>query len=778
MTSNIARLWLTTAIAATLLPAAPAIAQVQEAPGDADAVAEPSDVIVVTARRRDENVLDVPIAVSVFSGEALLQSGAVDITALAESVPNVTLEPSRGTNNTLTAFIRGVGQQDPVAGFEAGVGIYLDDVYLNRPQAAVLDIYDVERIEVLRGPQGTLYGRNTIGGAIKYVTRELSNHLSVRGRASYGSYDQADGVVSLSAPIGDMVRVGGSYARLSRGGFGDNLNISGLENYNKDINAGRLSFELGGHGQPVLIRISGDYTRDKSNPRNGHRLIPGLSSGAPVLAHVYDTRAGLNSPKQDVEAYGVAMNVSAEVTPGLTLRSISAFRKDRSFTPIDFDALPAVDVDVPAVYRNEQLSQELQLLYESDRVNGLAGFYYLDAKAANQFDVLLFTSVPNLNAATEGDVRTDSYSFFGDVTFDITPAISVSAGGRYTSDRRRAAVLRQTKLGRSAVFGGTPRVLATTSNFQGEKRFNEFTPRASVSFKPATDQLVYASYSKGFKGGGFDPRGQSSQAADTNGDGVRSAAEIFDFFLFDPETVDSYELGYKGQLFDRRLRVQLTGFYSDYKNVQIPGSVGCVIGGVPSFCGVTTNAAKARFKGVELEGLATLARDLLAPGSRLTLAGTAGYIDAQYLRYIVGGVDVSDLRAIQNTPQWTASTALAFDGQAGPGALHLGVDASYRSRTNQFEVPSEFLDQPKYALLNADIVYKLSDGRTSIGLHGKNLTDKQYITSGYQFLATAPDGRVLRNAAGAPTPTLGREGVATAFYGNPRQVFVTVGFDF
>ena len=765
------------ALAAALV-ATPATAQLTDSPADADAVAEPTDAIIITARRRDESLLDVPIAVSVFSGEQLLQSGAVDITALAESVPNVTLEPSRGTNNTLTAFIRGVGQQDPVAGFEAGVGLYLDDVYLNRPQAAVLDIYDVERIEVLRGPQGTLYGRNTIGGAIKYVTRELPDRLSIRGRASYGSYDQADGVVSVSAPLGAMIRVGGSYARLSRGGFGDNLNLPGVENYNKDFNAGRLSFELGGRGQPVLIRVSGDYTRDKSDPRNGHRLIPGLLSGAPVLGDVYDTRAGLNSPKQDVEAYGVAMNVSAELVPGLTFRSISAFRKDTSFTPIDFDALPAVDVDVPAVYRNEQLSQELQLLYEGDRLNGLLGFYYLDAKAANQFDVLLSTSAPSLNAATDGDVRTDSYSFFGDATFDITPALSVSAGGRFTSDRRRALVLRQTKLGVSSVFGGTPTVLATTSNFQGEKRFNEFTPRASVSFKPATDQLVYASYSKGFKGGGFDPRGQSSQAADTNGDGVRSPAEIFDFFLFDPEKVDSYEVGYKGQLFDRRLRVQLTGFYADYKDVQIPGSVGCVIGGVPSFCGVTTNAAKARFKGVEFEGLATLARDLFAAGSRLTLAGTAGYIDAAYREYIVGGVDVSSLRAIQNTPKWTASAALAFDGRVGPGDLHLGVDASYRSLTNQFEVPSEFLDQPKYALLNADAVFKPGDGRFSIGLHGKNLLDKRYITSGYQFLQTAPDGAVLRTAAGQVRPTLGREGVATAFYGNPRQLFVTVGFDF
>ena len=768
------------------VPAASDTSDSDSTPNRVDTTADATDAegIVVTARRREENVLDVPIAVSVFSAEALARAGAIDITDVGQVVPNTTLEPSRGTNNTLTAFIRGVGQQDPVAGFEAGVGIYLDDVYLNRPQAAVLDIYDVERIEVLRGPQGTLYGRNTIGGAIKYVTRGLPDRPSIRGRATYGTYDQADGVLSASATIGDLVRIGGSVARLSRGGFGDNLNLPGVENYNKDITAGRGTFELGGHGQPVLIRISGDYARDKSDPRNGHRLIPGLQSGAPVLSDVYDTRAGLNRPKQDVEAYGLAMNASAEVSPNVTLKSISAWRKDRSFTPIDFDSLPAADVDVPALYRNEQISQEFQVLYESSRVNGLVGFYYLDAKATTDFDVILGTTgallkLPGLNAFTSGDVRTETYSFFGDVTVDVTPVIAVSVGGRYTNDRRRARVLRQTKIGGlSPLFGGTAVPIATTSDFNGEKTFKEFTPRVSVSFKPAPDQLVYASYSKGFKGGGFDPRGQSTQAADTNGDGVRSPQEIFDFFLFDPETVDSYEAGYKGSLFDRRLTLALTGFYADYKNVQIPGSVGCVVNGTPSFCGVTTNAAKATFKGVEFEGTATLARDLVAPGSRLNLAGTAGYLNGQYKRYIVNGMNVADLRAIQNTPKWTASTTLSFDMPVGAGDLYASTTVSYRSLTHQFEVPSPFLDQPKYALLDASIVYSAPGSRYSVGLHGRNLLDKQYISSGYQFIATAPDGTPLRRANGNVIPTLGQEGVVTAFYGNPRQVFLTVGFNF
>src|SRR3954453_4152264 len=173
-----------------------------DAQTEAQAATGSDQQIVVTARRRNELLLDVPVAVTAYSGEQLNRQGALDITDIADTTPNVTLEVSRGTNSTLSPFIRGIGHQDPVAGFEQGVGIYLDDVYLNRPQAAVLDIYDLERIEVFRGPQGTFYGRNSIGGAVKYVTRRLSNRPEVHFRGNLGNYRQADGIVSASLPLG------------------------------------------------------------------------------------------------------------------------------------------------------------------------------------------------------------------------------------------------------------------------------------------------------------------------------------------------------------------------------------------------------------------------------------------------------------------------------------------------------------------------------------------------------------------------------------------------
>ena len=759
-----------------IFSAAPVLAQ------EAGESATSSDEIIVTARRREESLQDVPVAVTAYSGAQLEAAGALDITDISDTTPNVTLENSRGTNSTLTAFIRGVGQQDPVSGFEAGVGIYLDDVYLNRPQGAVLDIYDVERIEVLRGPQGTLYGRNTIGGAVKYVTRRLSQDFALKARATYGTFDQADVVLTASAPISDLVRVGGSVARLSRGGFGDNLNLTGVENYNKDVWAARGSVELGGYGEPVFIRLSGDYTRDKSDARNGHRLITSLLSAAPVLNDVFDTRSGLNTPKQDVKAYGLAINAEVNLTDNLTLKSISAWRKDRSFTPIDFDSLPAIDVDVPAVYRNEQVSQEFQLLYEGDRLNGLVGFYYLDADSSTQFDVILGTTgpllgLPGLNAFTEGEVKTKTWSVFGDFTFDFSDQFAASVGGRYTSDERSSRILRQTKIGGSSpIFGGTAIPIATVTNFDGSAKFSDFNPRASLSFKPNSDHLFYASYAQGFKGGGFDPRGDARIAPDTDRNGVRSYEEIYDFFLFDPETVDSYELGWKGSF--EGARIAITGFYGDYKNVQIPGSVGVDANGdgiFESFAGVTTNAAKATFKGVEFESFSRFANGFAGEGSAITFAGTIGYIDGQYDRFIVNNVDVSNLRRIQNTPKWTISGTLGLE----LGAFNASTTYSYRSKTNQFEVPSPFLDQKSYGLLDASLTWSSDDDRFSVGLHGKNILDKEYITSGYQFLQVAPDGTPLRNATtGNVIPSLGREGIVTAFYGNPRQVFITAGFKF
>ncbi len=806
-------------VAAAALFTSPAAAQENPNTGPATATnqqtqgtaAEASDqTIVVTARRRNELLLNVPVAVTAFSGEQLDRQGALDITDVGKTTPDVTIKASRGTNTTLTAFIRGVGQQDPVAGFEQGVGLYLDDVYLNRPQAAVLDVYDVERIEVLRGPQGTLYGRNTIGGAIKYVTRRIPTdgpHVSLR--TNLGTHGQADLIGSASAPLTKTLLVGVAAARLTNTGFGKNLS-TGQDNYNKNIWAARGTLEFV-PSPSAFVRIEGDYTWDHSNTRGGHRLIPNLCTVAicntpePVLGNVFDTQGSLNDPKQRVISGGASIHAEFDLTDWLKFRSITALRKDHSTTPIDFDALPFADLDVPAIYKNNQFSQEFQMVADKGPLQGVAGFYYLTAHAYDAFDVRLYTTLPTilpgLTAATVGDVHTKTWAIFGDFTYDFTPQWSASLGGRFTNDERRATVLRQTYilggqplLGGSDGFGvGIP--IATTSNFTGKRVDDAFTPRASITFKPTPDHTIYVSYSKGFKGGGFDPRGQSSQAP------TQSYQDVFNFMTFKPEKVDSYEVGWKAAIFHRRLQFATAIFDAEYKDVQVPGSAGCTVGGVQTFCGITTNAGGARFRGVELESNFRAGENLATVGDRLTFAGSLGYLDAKYTHFVsvvnrdINGnllrdpvtglpisvqVDLANYRKIQNTPKWTLSGSLDYDTPLAGGRLDLNTTVSYRSKSQQFELASPGLDQPGFALWDANLVWRSPGNRYEIGVHGKNLLNKHYITGGYNFLLQNPYTGQYILPSGAPglSPTLGKTGVLTAYYGNPRQIFLSAAVNF
>jgi len=724
------------------------------------------DEITVTARRREESLQDVPLSISVMSGDALERIGAADIIEVGKQSPNVTLEVSRGTNTTLTAFIRGVGQQDPVAGFESGVGLYVDDIYFNRPHAAVLDLYEVERIEVLRGPQGTLYGRNTIGGAIKYVTKALSDETKMKARLSVGTDSQLDVLFSASAAISDNFRLGGTIAKFTRDGFGKNFTQPNWENYNKDLLGARVTLEWDA-GDNVLFRLSSDYTDDNSDPKAGHRLQVAAVSGDPIFDNVYDTSAGLSVPKQNVEAKGTSLLTEWTVNDAWTVKNILAFREDETWSPIDFDSLESVDLDVPVVYTNEQFSEELQFLFSGDAVNGVAGLYYLDANAFNEFDVVLgllgdALGFPGFNANTLGDVDTKTWSVYADFTYDFTDALSLSLGGRYTSDERTSTVLRRTFLGGiSPTFGGDGFAIATTSDFNGSEKWTDFSPRVSLSWRPNDTQHLYFSYSEGFKGGSFDPRAQTSTAPDLDNDGTTTYEEIFEFMMFEPETVKSYEFGLKSNALGGRLMTSLAVFFADYTDVQIPGSVGYDTDGDgvnDTFAGVTSNAGKAELPGVEFEGL-------FRANDNWTFGWALGYLDAEYKEFINAfNVDVADDAVFQNTPEWTASGSLTFETPlsmfGNGGSFAVITSFSYRDDTSQFEFPIPLLDQESFTLWDLSAVWEEDDGRWSVGLHGKNLSDEEYKVAGYNF------------------PTLGLEGNVTAFYGNPRQITLTGTMNF
>lgn len=722
-----------------LLAALPGWTQDVPAAGD-----ELTGEVTVTARRRAESLQDVPIAVSAFSSEQLDDAGAVDITYLQQTVPNLTLQVARGSNSTLIAFIRGVGQQDPLWGFEPGVGLYVDDVYVARPQGAILDIFDIERLEVLRGPQGTLYGRNTVGGAIKYITRPLGHEARLDTRINLGTYEQTDLIMSGALPIGDTLSIGAAAAIYRRDGFGEN-EVSGTEHYNKDVDAFRATVEWT-PSDSLFFRVSGDMVDDNSNAKHGHREAPGsgLSTGETVLEDIYDTRGGIGDDNS-VETLGTSILAQWSINDDLTFKWISAYREGDTETVIDFDMGPATSLDVPAFYDDNQTTHELQFLYEGDRWQGVAGLYYLDGKASGAFDTIV--GLLNLTIATSGEVKTESVAAFADVSFDLTDDWSLSLGARQTQDDREGTVYRQnfTGLG-SPLFGPSTAVPGLVrSNYTNSRDFDEFTGRFTTSYEFTDDLTAYVGYSKGFKSGGFDMRGDVVLTPLTvNG--------------YDPEYVQTYELGLKGSVLDGRVTFNGAVFLSDYEDQQITRQEPTVTGAIASF---VDNAGSSDIQGVELEGAIRFT-------DSFTATYGVGYIDAEFNEYntftlvpnptpppatISVPVDLSSTAQFQNTPEWNGNLTLNYLLQLGGsgGSLLFIASGSYRSEYSMFEFQNASIDQvDDYTLIDAGVVWRSDSERFQLGLHGRNLTDEEYKIGGYLF-AGAAFGNVVNSFYGPPT---------------------------
>ncbi len=743
------------------LGAVPAFAQDAEEETEAKRLGQ----VTVTAQRREQNLQDVPLSVSAFSAEQLEATGAVDITTIQRSTPNATIEVARGSNSTLIAFIRGVGQQDPLWGFEPGVGLYVDDVYVARPQGAILDIFDIDRIEVLRGPQGTLYGRNTIGGAIKYVTRKMGDEPELKAKLNVGTFSQLDAVVSGSLPLSDTFAVGGAIAKYNRDGFGENLN-TGAEHYDKDVLAYRLSAEW----QPtsdLFFRLAYDRSEDDSNAKHGHRLLPSADGTLAVTSNVYDTRAGIGDDNS-VETEGFSFTGEWNVNSNVTLKSITAYREGSTVTPIDFDALPQNDFDVPATYQDDQFSQEFQLLYSGDKLSGIAGVYYLDGNASGDFDVIL--GGLGVTVYQAGDQQKENFSIYGDFTYDFTDQWSLSVGGRYTQDDTTADVLRELWLGAgSGSFdpsNTTSALLATQTDFQGLTREDEeFTPRVSLSYQPNDDINIYATYAQGFKAGGFDPRAR----ADLDPLGLSEQG-------FGPEFVDSYELGFKGSFFDDTLLLNTAVFFAEYSDQQITVQNGADSDGDgvnDTFVSSVFNAGASEYTGLELEGTWYLSDEF-------TLFGNLGIIDAEITEIISADMNIADQFVTQNTPELQGQVSLNYTNELGPNSGEISITGalSYRDEYFLFNVENPgfpagqsavfpaggpALDPDAYTLADLSIVWTSPSEKYTLGLHGRNLTDEEYRVAAYNFV----------------TPSqLGVDGAYSAFYGPPQTVTASLTIDF
>ncbi|MCW8107942.1 TonB-dependent receptor [Alteromonas ponticola] len=722
--------------------------------------------IEVTARKTTESLQEVPVAITSIGESELTEKGISVLTEVQQFSPNTTLQTSRGTNSTLTAFIRGVGQQDPLWGYEPGVGIYIDDVYLARPQGAVLDLLDVQRIEVLRGPQGTLYGKNTIGGAVKYVTKEMSGDTQFTAKATVGSYEQRDIKLSGQVPIvEDVVYLGFGYANLNRDGFGHYLQSSqpnqNRENYNKDLWAGRLTLEVR-PSENLFFRFGWDKTEDDSNAKGGYRLLPSILTDAPVPDSKYDSYTSLPTWNK-VELEGYSWLAQYNVNDALELKYIGSHRKGYSPTNIDFDNTALDIFDVPAEYKDKNDTHELQANYVADNFSMVSGLYYYDGESCGNFDAILGVlgrtefGLPGITREVSGCNNSESWAAYAQVNYDITEQLSVSVGARYTDEEKSATVNNGLAFYNLYPYSGwidgfvrpegelVPQVLGNDPDGDGVfsgpsvENWSRLTPRIGVEYQMNPDTMFFASYAQGFKSGTFNPRASGPEP------GV------------DPEVVDSFELGMKSDLTEN-FRLNATLFSYVHKDRQYIGIEGDS-NDPTALEQRLRNAAETEGQGIEVE-MTYVATD------NLQFDVAYGYIDFD----IVKNDAIPPLVGLASTPENTLNFAVNYLLDTDWGSVIFNTNYYYRDDYLLFET-SELIQQEAYGMVNASVSWESPKGDWFGGLHLKNITDEEYLVGGYDFVTQDP-------VTGALGPGLGGDTTLIGYYGDPRTVHLTVGYRF
>lgn len=707
----------------------------QPSPADATTELTRAEDVTVTARRREENIESVPLAITVKTGVDLQTAATADIGELQGEVPNLAIYQGRNQSTTLTVFMRGVGQADPLWGVDPGVGLYVDDVYIARPQGALLDIFDVQRIEVLRGPQGTLYGKNTIGGALKYVSKDITDKWQGLGSYTGGSFSNNDFRGSIGGPLIEgklRARVSGGSFRHS--GYGTNL-FTGKDVSNKDTRAVRGSLDWL-PSTSVKVQLSYDQTKDNAQPKGLTRLAanplcPIFSGGpCPPEAHIFDTRSGL-APLNSTDAKGEALNLHWTINPKWRFRSITAYRKSDSVNSIDFDTTPGKIADVTATYSDHQTTQEFQLLHDSgDKLSGILGAYYLDGEAGG---VVKNIFVASSFGTTDGNVKTKSIAGFVDGSYKLSPKLTLNAGARLTSEEKKAHVF-------NAAYDSTfTQVVAVAAAFDKSKTFFSFAPRLGLDYAFSKDVMGYLTASRGFKSGGFNVRANTLAAPGSDQP-------------FNDEVLDVAEAGVKSVLADHRLVLNAAAFYGSYKDVQV--STFTTVNG--QFFGQFLNAGNATLKGLEVEF------DASSVGFHwLGFSGQGSYLDAKPDPLDNNKDGFVDTQVITNAPKFTGSLRATGRGLVARGLLVASVGVAYRddsTLTNEGGqypgrpgVPLLPISQKAYSLWDAYISWLAPGGHVRVAMNGKNLADKEYLTNGYNIPALG----ILQGSQGNPRTLTG-----------------------
>ena len=737
------------ALAVSLLVGAPAFAQEAAARPDGQK-AVTLESVTVTARKREETLQEVPVAVTAFTADALDKLNVEDLSDLDAQVPNLTIYAARGSSSTLTAYIRGVGQSDPLWGVDPGVGIYMDDVYIARPQGALLDVFDVERIEVLRGPQGTLYGKNTIGGAIKYVSKGLRSDFNGYGSVTVGNYGQRDIKAAVGGGFGGSEYLRGriSVADLHRDGFGENV-ITGAQVSDKKIRAYRAN--LGAYVTDKFdLQFALDHVVDTSGVRGAKMLeanpfnsiaLYGGTGPKPPMASRYDVRNGMPNVN-DTTLSGASVTANFRMNDDWTFKYVLAKRESDTETNIDFDTTQDKIADVKAFYSDEQVTHELQANYDGGgRMRGVFGIYSFDGEAGGQ----VLNNFFNLSFGdTQGTVYTKSIAAYADWTFDVSEKFSVDLGMRWTSEDKHAVVR---NIGYTDGTFSTPSGVVAAA-FDKTITFKNLSPKISLDYQVTPDIMVYGLASRGFKSGGYNIRAQATAVP-------RSADP------FQDEQVDSYEVGTKMGLLDQRLFLNLSAFHNKYKDIQLSIFTEYTTAqNTKAFFGDFTNAGAGTVDGLEVE-YQWLATD------NFTVTGNLAWLDARFDTYMFKNVNIAKQQEFTNAPDFSGALNAEYRMDlGGAGSLSARVGYSYQSRvvaTTEVvydpvtKATVQPITQDGYGLIGAGLVWKPNDAWT-VSLQGSNLADQEYLTTGYNLYSAL--------------------GVHTGFYGPPRQYSLTVKYDF
>lgn len=710
--------------------------------------------VTVTARRRSENVEKIPVAVSSFSAQDLKDLQATDITGLQGAVPGLNIVQGRGSSSSVNVFIRGIGQPDALQTFDPGVAFYVDDVYYSRIQGAMFSLFDVDHVEVLRGPQGTLYGKNSTGGAIKVVTKDPSNFAEGAIEATVGNYDRRGLQFYASGPLSDTVSASfaGMYAK--RDGYVTNPE-TGRDFNDDDTRAMRAKIRFA-PSNAFSATFALDYTRSDTALTLGKATAPlvgvDLATG-PVLLYMppegeYDytgyTAFGPDKGQQ-TRHRGAALHLESRMSDNWDFKSITSYRKLDSDSYIDIDATEYQLGDVFVGFNQKQFSQEFQFLYNNgSNFEAVYGLYYLKENVpshqeayADDFIYLGGAKVDFLRTIDD-DLTNQSAAAFAHMDWEFSPSWTLAAGLRFTSENKEYQ--RSTSTFWSPVLAAFNETVA----FSGEEDWQAWTPSISLRKQFSPQVMAYASVNRGFKSGGFN--GRANTVAQTHQ------------AVFDPEFVWTYEMGLKMRSADNRLQGNVAVYHSDYSDFQ--ARVSEIVdpdSPTPSFTFPVLNAAELKISGIEFEGVA-----LVGNGTRLSTQ--IAYMDASYGEFDDPRTALNPALAnlhehVPFSPELTARVAATHTFVLGNGgALTFGGDVSYRDDTWLSVDNRPGLMQEAYTVSGLFGVFDSPLGSWQLRAGVRNLGDEVYKTDGQEFSSVA--------------------NIQTVYFGAPRNWYVSARYNF